>query len=128
MKNLKNSMMLGLGIFVLLSAFTLAEMKTELILWESKTHDFGLIEKGESVSQTFYFSNDSEKPIQIVKTKTSCGCTVSEYSQDEIAPGNKGFVKAVYSSTNSGVFSKTISVYTSVQEDPILLRIKGEVK
>ena len=128
MKNSKTSLTLSLGIIVLLSAFTFANLNSELINWESKTHDFGIIEKGEPVSQTFYFTNDSNTAIQIIKTKTSCGCTVSEHSKGEIAAGQKGFIRAEYNAKNLGAFSKTISVYTSLNESPILLRIKGEVK
>ncbi|MFQ3214744.1 MAG: hypothetical protein ACJAT1_001020 [Marivirga sp.] len=128
MKNLKKSTLLAMGVFVMFSAFTFIDLSSKLIRWESKTHDFGTIEKDEPVNQTFYFVNDSESSISIIKTKTSCGCTVSEHSQGEILSGQRGFVKAEYNAAKSGVFSKTVSVYTSLGDKPILLKIKGEVR
>jgi hypothetical protein len=128
MKNLKKSTLLAMGVFVMFSAFTFTDLSSKLIRWESKIHDFGTIEKDQPVTQTFYFINDSESSMSIMKTKSSCGCTVSEHSQGDIPAGERGFVKAEYNAAKSGVFSKTISVYTSVGDEPILLKIKGEVK
>ena len=95
--------------------------------FSSMVYDFGKIKKGVPVSYDFEFSNPAEENILITKVTASCGCTVTEYTREEVAPGKNGFVQATYNAAKVGVFSKTVSVYHSGSETPIVLTIKGEV-
>ena len=128
MKNGMKNTLLILGLIIGLSAFKMSEHVEVLLKWETKAHDFGKIVKGEAASHTFYFTNEGDQPIQIVKTKSSCGCTVSKHTEGEIKVGEQGFVKAEYNASKSGVFSKSVRVYTSLDENPIVLQVKGEVE
>ncbi|MEM7656176.1 MAG: DUF1573 domain-containing protein [Bacteroidota bacterium] len=94
--------------------------------WEANLHDFGQIVQGQPVSHTFFFTNTGDADLLVNKVKPSCGCTVAEYSQEAIAPGEQGFVTATYSAKGSGYFTKSITVFTNEGEQPIVLRIKGE--
>ena len=124
---MKNTLLI-LGLIIGLSAFKMSEDVEALLKWETKAHDFGKIVKGEAVAHTFYFTNEGDQPIQIVKTKSSCGCTVSEHTKGDIKAGEQGFVKAEYNASKPGVFSKSVRVYTSLDENPIVLQVKGEVE
>jgi hypothetical protein len=125
MKNLMRSSIAAICVIVLLSAFV---MPSAIVEWERTTADFGTIKKGEPVSEKFFFTNKSDQPITIIKTKTSCGCTVTEHTKSEIAPGEKGYVKAQYNAAKVGAFTKTVQVFTSADENPFTLTIKGVVE
>ena len=59
------------------------------IKFEQTTHNFGTFsENSPVVSYTFKFTNVGDAPLVIHQAVASCGCTVPEYSQEPIAPGN----------------------------------------
>ena len=65
----------------------------------------------------------------IKNAKSSCGCTVPEWTKEPIAPGAKGQIKVQYN-MNPGPISKTITIETNAinkENGMIPLRIKGTV-
>ena len=95
--------------------------------WEQGlTHDFGKITQNQPASHKFVFTNTGNAPLIISTAKGSCGCTVTEYSTEPIAPGSTGMVMATYNAKKLGVFSKTVTVYANTGE-PVTLKVKGEV-
>lgn len=100
------------------------------IKFDKMTHDYGdlKMEIGRA-DATFTFTNVGDGDLKIVNVKTSCGCTASDYSKNVIKPGEQGFVKATYSTTNRpGPFRKTITVTTNDVDNPnTILTIKGNV-
>ena len=74
--------------------------------------DFGTLnEKGGKVHHEFKFTNVGTSPLRVVNVITSCGCTSTNWIKTEIAPGEKGFVKASFDSDQrQGKFDKTITV------------------
>lgn len=95
--------------------------------WKATEYDFGAIEAGVPVSHEFKFTNTGDIPLVITAVKASCGCTVTAYSEDPIAPNGTGFVKATYNAAKPGRFTKTVTVTGNTAEGSILLTIKGEV-
>lgn len=106
------------------------EKKAALIEFAQKTHDFGQVpEQDGPVTHTFEFTNSGEVPVRILGVKASCGCTTPDWSKEEIAPGQTGYVVAEYDPTNRpGVFNKTLTVNTSAEPNVLMLNIKGTVK
>ncbi len=54
-------------------------------------HDFGLVEfetPPHRLHHTFELVNESSEPIQIVKTRSTCGCTQAVVSGEIVQPGN----------------------------------------
>lgn len=95
--------------------------------WSATTFDFGKIRKDVPVSHEFEFSNTGNVPLVVTSVQASCGCTVTEYSKEPIAPGEKGFVKGTYNAAKAGTFTKTITVNANTEEGVVVLTIKGEV-
>lgn len=94
--------------------------------WSKTQHDFGNIVKGIPVSHEFEFTNSGSAPLIVTSVIASCGCTVTNYSKDPIAPGAKGYVKATFDAGKSGAFAKTVTVQSNASENPILT-LKGTV-
>jgi len=95
--------------------------------WIVTTHDFGKIKVNKHVTHEFKFTNSGDAPLVISSVQASCGCTVTDYSKDPIAPGAEGYVKATYNAAKVGVFSKTVTVNANAAESVVQLTIKGEV-
>ncbi len=95
--------------------------------WEEKTHDFGKIEQGKPVTHEFAFTNTGTTPLVISNVRGSCGCTVTDYTKEPIAPGKTGMVKATFNAAAIGAFNKSIRVTANVEGANETLYIKGEV-
>lgn len=96
--------------------------------WTMTVHDFGKIPQNKPVTHEFRFTNTGNSPLIISSVQASCGCTVTDYSKDPIAPGTEGYVKATYDAAKAGVFTKTVTVNANAEESVVRLMIKGEVE
>jgi hypothetical protein len=95
--------------------------------WVETTHNFGKIEQGKPVSHEFLFTNTGSTPLVISNVRGSCGCTVTDYTKEPIAPGKTGNVKATFNAAAAGAFNKSIRVTANVEGANETLFIKGEV-
>ena len=91
-------------------------------------HDFGTLKQSSTPSvYKFEYVNVGDKPLIIMDTKVSCGCTVAEYSKEPVKPGKKAYIKVGYSTKDRpGFFRKNITVITNYGTKT--LTIKGTVK
>jgi hypothetical protein len=96
--------------------------------WNEMTHDFGKIKQNDPAAVTFTVKNISSAPLIITAAKSSCGCTVAEFTKEPIKPGESGVVKATYNSARVGGFTKTVTVTYDGVTNPDILTIKGEVE
>jgi hypothetical protein len=98
-----------------------------LVSWDRTEYDFGKIEQGVPQSTIFTLTNLADAPMLLTKVKGSCGCTATDYEKGPIAPGKSTTIKATFNAKSVGTFSKTITVQTNLQDDPMILTIKGQV-
>lgn len=97
--------------------------------FKKMSHNFGEITDEKDVTVDFEFVNTTGKDLILNPPKTSCGCTASKYPKKPIAPGATEVIQVKYSTKNRiGKFLKDVSVYAQGYDDPIVLKIKGEVK
>lgn len=115
-------------LFLSVFAMTLAQQAQQLKFRE-ETHDFGLVEENNGpVTHEFVFTNESPRPVKIVRVQASCGCTTPGWSKEVIAPGGEGYIQASYDPKGRpGFFSKSLTVTTDLGTETITLHIKGEV-
>ncbi|AJE02722.1 DUF1573 domain-containing protein [Geobacter pickeringii] len=92
--------------------------------------DFGTITAGKKVDHVFTLKNRGDAPLAILKTKTSCGCTVANVSTKSIEPGRTAELKTTFDSANfSGKITKTITVETNDPATPsFTLTVKGTIR
>ncbi len=98
-----------------------------VLQWEATEHSFGEIKQGAPVSASFSFTNTSNVPLRIKEVKGSCGCTVTTYTKEAIAPGARGQVTATYNAAHPGAFRKTVSVTVNTQAEAMVLTLLGTV-
>ena len=98
------------------------------IKFDKEEFDFGKITQGERVSHSFTFINSGKTNLIISGASGSCGCTVPEWPQQPIQPGEKGKIDVVFNSEGkSGLQEKTITVITNCEPATRILRIKAEI-
>lgn len=97
--------------------------------FREETFDFGSIEEAKGpVTHEFVFINNSPRPVKILKVQASCGCTTPGWSKEVVPPGKEGFIQAAYNPKGRpGFFTKSLTVTTDLDANPVILQIKGQV-
>ena len=122
-----------LNIILLLCVLMAATVMTGLqaqgtMKFETENHNFGSLAEGVMASYEFEFTNIGNKPIKISKVTASCGCTTPYWSKEEIAPGQKGKIKATYNTSGRpGQFTKSITIRSNATNKTKILYISGKV-
>ncbi len=101
--------------------------KFPAIAFEESQFDFGTIDQGTNVEHVFKFKNTGEAPLMIVNAKSSCGCTVPEWTKEAIAPGDEGQLLVKFNGSGQNQVSKTVTLTTNTKEGTETLTIKAFV-
>jgi len=96
--------------------------------FSEETHNFGELALGDTARHKFYILNTGIEDLAFTKTpKPSCGCTLTDYSKDPVAPGQRAFVEVIFPAKKAGVFRKTVTVTTNTEPAVKVIRFQGEV-
>lgn len=95
--------------------------------FDEKEFDFGEIVQGTHVDHMFTFTNTGNAPLVITNARSSCGCTVPEYTREPVAPGEKGELLVKFDGSGRGTVNKTITLSTNTEGVNETLRIKANV-
>jgi hypothetical protein len=115
------------------STSILPDGPTTTVKFEEMAYDFGTIMEGEKVRHSYKFTNTGDEILVITNAKASCGCTVPNYSDGPIKPGETGEITVEYSARKIGTpegkpESKRITVTANTNPPNTYLTIKGKVK
>ena len=101
------------------------------ITFEKTTHNFGTFSEDSAVvSCKFVFKNTGDAPLIINQAIASCGCTVPNYTEKPVMPGEKGEISVTYSGQGryAGPFKKVITVSSNAKTRFVRLYIEGNMK
>ena len=118
---------------VILTAGVASAQKKEasIIVVGDSIHDFGKLRQTDKpVTHIFKIKNDGGSPLVLSEVLSSCACTVVDWPKMPIAPGSAGDIKATFDPahySNPGTMTRTIRVFSNVNTDPLLLRVKVEI-
>lgn len=101
--------------------------KFPVIAFDENQFDFGTIDQGTNVEHTFNFKNTGNAPLMIVDAKSSCGCTVPQYTKEAIAPGAEGHLLVKFNGSGQNQVSKTVTITTNTEKGTETLTIKAFV-
>lgn len=100
-----------------------------VIEWETpQTHEFGDLIQDVPVKHSFVFKNITDEPITIENVRTTCGCTVPDWSYEPILPGATSEIKVEYDAHKLQGFRKRILVFFYDQKKGEKLYIEGYVE
>jgi len=105
-------------------------MQKTTVSFSEVEYDFGTVKEGAKVRHIYKVKNTGSFPLKITQVKPSCGCTASDFTKEEIAPGAEGEISAEFNSAGRpGMANKTINVTGNFADGLVkVLRLKGEVK
>jgi hypothetical protein len=109
------------------SVFAQAKKTEDVIKFKELAYDFGKIKQGTPASHDFVFTNVSNSPVIIESAVPSCGCTTPFKPEGAIQQGKNDKITAQYNAAAVGTFNKTITVKAAGTEEPLQLKITGEV-
>jgi hypothetical protein len=119
---------------IILSFFVLFSIKSfsqegGSITFDKNSHDFGTVkEETGSIMHEFKFTNTGKAPVIISNVKASCGCTTPDWTKEPVMPGQTGFIKAMYNTSNRpGAFNKSLTVTSNTEPSSNTLFISGNV-
>jgi len=96
--------------------------------FESESHDFGKLKRGVPVTHHFEFTNVGSEPIIITEVRSSCGCSVPEFSKTPVKPGEKGKISVKFDAAARGPFTKHLTIRSNTKTPVRTLVIRGEVE
>lgn len=101
--------------------------KAPVAKWDKMVNDFGDIAFNIPKTAEFTLTNSGKEPLIISSAKASCGCTSPKFSPEPILPGKSSVLSVTYNAASQGMFTKTITVITNADPNPVVLQIKGNV-
>lgn len=91
------------------------------IEFQSEMHNFGTLKAGETVSYSFIFKNNGNKPFRIKEVVRSCDCITVKFNDEEIKPGEGSEIETTLNTVGEwGNLLKTLEVNTSEGKKKIL--------
>jgi hypothetical protein len=107
-----------------------AEMPhTTMKFYDTTLYNFGTVKEGEKVKHAFRFKNTGDNPLMIARTVVSCGCTVTSYSLQPVAPGAEGEITVEFNTSGkSGHQQKNVIVHSNAQPEAVSIGFQAEVK
>jgi hypothetical protein len=100
------------------------------LVWEKTTLELNPALGAPSAVGVFKYENKGDTPVHFKGApRTSCGCTVAALQKTEVAPGEKGEIKATFNiGDRTGVQMKTITVETDDPQNPTtVLTLKANI-
>ncbi len=71
---------------------TLPGDSNAIAVFQTTTHNFGVLPINETVETVFKYTNTGERTLAILDIKTDCDCVTTQYPLTEIAPGESAEV------------------------------------
>lgn len=70
------------------------------MVFDSERYDFGEVKEGTLVEHTFTFTNAGKVPLIISDARSTCGCTVPEWPEEPVPPGEQGRIRVRFNTEN----------------------------
>lgn len=105
-----------------------SELRAQQLLFESRKHNFGYLQRGEIDTMRFKFKNDGKAPLIITDAKFECSCTSVNFPTDSIFPGKEGVIEVIYNSKGAiGLQDRHVTVISNSRKGNEKIHFRGEV-
>ena len=105
------------------------EVGNKTTLEITKEYKAGNVILGEEIEAVFKLKNTGSYPLIIAEVKGSCSCTVADYPEDPIAPGETEEITATVRTDNAapGTLIKEVRVVANTEPSITVLSIRANV-
>jgi len=92
-------------------------------------YDAGEVIKGEKITAKFTLKNTGDYPLVIGEVKGGCSCTVAEYPNEPIQPGETGTVLAHVNTNETGVgpLNKAVNIVANTEPSVTTVVVRASV-
>ena len=108
-------------------AFAQPKTAADVAKFATETIDLGKVKQGVPKPATFTVTNISKDALIIEQANPTCGCTISDYTKEPIAPGKTGIITATYNAAGVSHFEKTLTVKFAGIDEIKSIKITGDV-
>ncbi len=85
------------------------------MLFSNQQHDFGYVQPGTQLENTFHFTNTGDKDLEIGEITSECTCVKAELSKTVVKPGESASVKIKWDTTGlSGIKIYHLKILSNV--------------
>lgn len=105
------------------------EIGNRTTLEVAEFYDAGNVEKGEVINASFTVKNTGEYPLVIARVQPSCSCTLGEYPEEPIQPGQEGVITAQVDTDKLelGPINKSLTIVSNTKPSTIKITVKANV-
>ncbi len=119
--------LLSAAVFAFATTAFAQKKVADVAKFASETIDFGKIKQGVPQKGTFTVTNIGNEPLIIEQANPTCGCTISDYTKEPIAPGKTGVINATYNAAANGHFEKHLTVKFAGVDEMKSITFTGDV-
>ncbi len=96
--------------------------------WSQRNFQLDDIPQDVPVIREFRLKNISQEDLIVLSVFTGCHCTVAEWPQEPIPPGQTRVIKVTFDAKQKGDFYKFVTIKTNFDpEQPVALTLRGNV-
>ena len=99
----------------------------EVAKFTAESIDLGKIKVGNPTTAVFTVTNIGKDPLIIEQANPTCGCTISNYTKEPIAPGKTGTINATYNAAGVSHFDKHLTVKFAGIDEIKSITLSGDV-
>lgn len=111
----------------LISVVALAAVAQPRFTSNTEIYSFGQIEWKHPATVQYIITNTGDAPLVLTEVEPDCACTVAQWTQTPIAPGEKGTVNVTFDAKALGHFRKSVTIYSNAHPNVAYLHFSGEV-
>ena len=91
------------------------------------TLDVGKVEWKAQKKIQYTITNTGDAPLVLTEVEPDCSCTVADWTQSPIPPGETGTIDLTFEAETLGRFQKSVAVWTNTEPHIAFLNFKGQV-
>jgi len=93
----------------------------------TESFQLGKIEWKQPAKVQYVITKTGTEPLVLSDVEPDCDCTIAEWTQTPIAPGEKGNINVTYDAASLGYFRKSVAVWMNAEPHLAYLQFSGQV-